>query len=744
MKRCELIGRWVVGLLVLPWVLIGCVYGGQVLVPEGATVGLVLSGGGARGLAHVGVLRVLEARGIYPQIVTGTSMGSIIGALYASGHSADEIDRIARTMDWHVALSDASPRRDQPYPFRQLDAQMSTDLRMSITSEGIAFPQGAIEGQHLDLTLGKMFENKGKPLQFAELPRRFAAVAADIETGDAVIMNSGDVATAVRASMSIPGAIAPVHRDGKLLVDGGIANNMPVDLARKMGADFIIAVDVSSPLKKRDELASFFSIANQTTAFLVRVNTVEQRSNLRPDELLVLPQLDAFGSADFDLADSIIEAGLQAALHSFAMDKSDLNAEVVTESTSSEALPRIHFIRINNSSVVSDEAIRSQLHQPLGEPLDRQLIERDMSRLYGLDYFRIVRYRVIEEDGQSGLEVIGIGRETGNNWLKLGLELADDFSGNSVFGLAASLRAAGLNEYGGTAFARAVLGTTPELEFRFLQPITSDQAYFIEPAVGYRADSLDVYIAELRSTPVSAYEKQDLWSTLALGRLIWKGAGEFRVGIARERGSLDFRGGYDLEEAGVDFSDYDDGFYFAQLGWDTLDDLGFPTLGYRWKVKGERHIRELKAEDDFSRVELDGTLPISWGRNTLLFEADAEVSDSDEAGFVDIPFIGGFLELSGLPPRSRFGRHRVLVRSVFYRQLNENGPLPINVPLYLGASLERGNVWLDRDDISWDNAIGAGSIFLGARTPLGPAYLSYGRTEDGDQVFSIFLGQRFR
>ncbi len=143
-------------------------------------------------------------------------------------------------------------------------------------------------------------------------------------------------------------------------------------------------------------------------------------------------------------------------------------------------------------------------------------------------------------------------------------------------------------------------------------------------------------------------------------------------------------------------------------------------------------------------MELDGTFAFSHGRHTLLLEGDAQISDSDEAGFVDIPFLGGFLELSGLPPRSLFGRHRALVRSVYYARLTRSGPLPVNVPLYFGFSLERGNVWLDRDDIAWSDAIGAGSLFLGARTPLGPAYLSFGLTEDDDSSVMIFLGQRFR
>ncbi len=716
----------------------------EIIIPEGATVGLVLSGGGARGLAHVGVIRVLEARGIQAQVVTGTSMGSIVGALYASGRSAAEIDRIARTMNWQTALSDASPRRDQPYSFRELEAGMSTDVRMSINGDGVAFPKGVIEGQHLEQTLGELFQEDGKPLRFEELPRRYAAVAANLETGDQVVMNTGDLASAVRASMSIPGALAPVERDGMILVDGGIANNMPVDLARKMGATFIIAVDVTAPLKTRDELDSIFSIANQTSAFLVRLNTVDQRSNLRKEEVLILPELEGLGSADFDKFGPIIEAGQKAALDIFTMEEDSLPEFLHGTHSAVDEVPVIEFIRVNNDSAVSDEVVRAQIHQQPGQPFDIKQMERDLSRLYGLDYFSVVRYRIVDEDGKTGLEVTGVGRETGNSWLKLGLELADDFKGNSVVGLAASVRSAGLNEYGGTAFGRVVLGTIPELELRYIQPLTPDLAYFVEPAAGYKADRLDVYVDEFQDEPISEYQKQDRWVELSFGRTIWDGAGEVRFGAARERGSLDFRSGVDLESQGDNIDNYDDGFYFGRIGWDTLDDLGFPSSGQRWSITSEQHRRNLKAEDDFTRVEVDGTFTLNWGANTLLLEGDAEVSDSDEATFVDIPFIGGFLELSGLPPRSRFGRHRVLLRSVYYRRLDKGGPLPLSVPVYMGGSLERGNVWLSRDNISWENAIGAGSVFVGARTPLGPAYLSYGVTEEGDHSLSIFLGQRFR
>jgi len=672
-------------------------------------------------------------------------MGSIVGALYASGRSAEELDRIARTMDWAQALSDASPRSHQLYPFRQLEAGMTTDLRMSITGDGIAFPRGVIEGQHLEQVLGDLFVENSQALQFRQLPIRFAAVAADLETGEQVVLDHGDVATAVRASMSIPGALAPVQRDGRLLVDGGIANNMPVALARKMGADFIIAVDVSEPLQKRDELTSIFSVANQVTTFLVRRNTVQEAKLLHPNDVLITPDLQGYSSAAFGEANGIIESGTDAALKVFGMTRAQLSTLNNTQQADNgEAMPVIHFIRVVNDSPVSDQVVRMQIHQPVNQPLDKTLLQEDLSRLYGLDYFSVVRYRVVKENNEYGLEVDSVAREHGNSWLKLGLQLADDFSGNSEFGIAASLRSAGVNRYGGTAFTRLQLGTSPELELRFLQPLDPGLNYFVEPSAGYRAELFDLYLTEYQDQPIARYRKQDRWASLAFGRLLWDNEAEVRFGITRVKGMLDFRNGLNVIAAANSNFNYDDGYYFGRVGWDSLDDLGFPTQGVRFDLTRQQHDNNIGAEANFGRTLSSFTLAGSIGRNTLLLEGDAEISDEDEASFVDLPFIGGFLELSGLPPRSRFGRHRALVRSVFYHRLDEGGPLPVGVPVYVGFSLEKGNVWLDRHNISWGDAISAGSLFLGAQTPLGPAYLSYGVTAEGDRSLAIYLGQRFR
>lgn len=738
----------------------GCTGGIGLQLPEDSRIGLVLSGGGARGLAHIGVIKVLEQHGIKADVVTGTSMGAIVGALYASGLTASEIEEVALKMDWRNAFSDASPRRSQPYPFRQLEAGMTADLRMSVTRSGITFPRGVIEGQHLQLVFGGLFLNQGRPRQFEDLPIAFAAVAANLETGQSVVMKSGDLATAVRASMSIPGALAPTLRDGQLLVDGGIADNMPVNIARQMGADLIIAVDVSSPLRDRGGLNSILDVANQTTAFLVKLNTQKQRANLTSRDILIAPSLEGFSAVDFDQAPALIEAGMTAGFKILGSPKdppsadADVLAVVPAEGPAVVPLeapgeipdttvglnPVIDFIEINNNSPISDRTIRSLIRQREGEPLQRVALEEDMQRLYGLDYFSLVHYQVVERQGKYGLAIVCSARRTGNSWLKMGVQIAEDFRGNSDFALSGSIRSAGHNRYGGTSFGRIQVGSNLEFEMRYLQPMDSGLRYFIEPGLGYQTDHFDFYLSPEDKTAISSFRRSDTWMSLAAGRLLWREVAEFRIGITREQGSLKLRSGLPL----IDTERYDDGFYFARVGWDSLDDLGFPSEGARWSLTHEQHATELSAEANFARILGDFTAAIGSRRNTLLLEGDLQFSESDTASFADVPFIGGFLELSGLPPKSRFGRHRGLLRGVYLHRLGTDGPLPFGVPLYLGLSAERGNVWYEKEDIDWHNAISAGSLFIGSKTPLGPAFLSFGFTEDGRQSVSVFLGQRFR
>ncbi len=245
-------------------------------------IGLVLSGGGALGATHIGVLKVLEELNVPIDIVTGTSMGSIVGGLYALGLNAHELESVVNGVDWAKTFQDSPPRGSLPVRRKQEDYGFLLDLKLGIKDGALQLPAGLIQGQRLTLMLRELTVRAHNIKSFDDLPIRYRAVAADLETGQQVILGQGNLASAMRASMSVPGFLPPVEIDGRLLVDGGVANNLPVDVARAMGAEVLIVVDIPTILKKRDQLTTSLDIAGQMLAVLVQQNSIPQIASLGP------------------------------------------------------------------------------------------------------------------------------------------------------------------------------------------------------------------------------------------------------------------------------------------------------------------------------------------------------------------------------------------------------------------------------------------------------------------------------
>ena len=266
-------------------------------------VGLVLSGGGARGAAHIGVLKVLRDLRVPVDFIVGTSMGAIIAGLYASGMSIEEIEKALQTIDWSSAFRDKLDRKDRSFRRKRDDDFYLMKIKPGFRDGKLLFPSGVVQGQKIDLILKSLTLAVAHVDNFDELGIPYRAVATDIVTGDAIVLGSADLALAMRASMSVPGALSPVKIDGRLLVDGGVANNLPVDVARQLGADVVIAVDISTPLKKRDEISSMFSITGQLTGLLTRGNTEEQINSLGDNDILIIPDLGDITTAEFDRVD---------------------------------------------------------------------------------------------------------------------------------------------------------------------------------------------------------------------------------------------------------------------------------------------------------------------------------------------------------------------------------------------------------------------------------------------------------
>ena len=273
-------------------------------------IGLALAGGGAKGLAHVGVLRVLEELNVPVDYIGGTSMGSIIGGLYASGLSADELEEILLEIDWQDVLEDETPRKDLAFRRKEEQRRYLIGLELGIKKSGIVFPTGLKTGQKLYFMLQTLTLPVTDVEDFDRLPTPFRAVATDIHTSEAVVVDHGNLATAMRASMAIPTVFTPVVIDDRLLVDGGLSNNLPVDVVRAMGADIVIAVDLGAPLSDR-QVESLIQVYSQTMRLLTRLNMEPQLA--AADLVIVPPGVSKFGTLQFKASEKILLTGIEGA-----------------------------------------------------------------------------------------------------------------------------------------------------------------------------------------------------------------------------------------------------------------------------------------------------------------------------------------------------------------------------------------------------------------------------------------------
>src|SRR5699024_10832043 len=285
--------------LVAFWLAAVAVLANPAFAVQQERVGLVLSGGGARGLAHVGVLHALEEMGIEVHAIAGTSMGAIVGALAASGRTANEVEWVARNTDWGYAFTDKSPRTAQPYVFRQLDADLASDYRLNLGTGGVVLPRGVLQGQHLTQILDNLFAAQEELHSFDELTIPFRAVAADLVTGNEVVLSAGRLSTAVRASMTIPGFIEPVEWQDMLLVDGGIVNNLPVSVVRSMNVDRLIVVDVGSPSRTAEEIENNVGVMDELSGHMLRGTSAQEHALMRHADVLVTPNLEGIANTSF-------------------------------------------------------------------------------------------------------------------------------------------------------------------------------------------------------------------------------------------------------------------------------------------------------------------------------------------------------------------------------------------------------------------------------------------------------------
>ncbi|MGE7956758.1 patatin-like phospholipase family protein [Pseudomonas sp. NPDC089530] len=703
-------------------------------------IGLVLSGGAARGLAHIGVLKALEEQGVKIDAIAGTSMGAVIGGLYASGYKIDELEKLALSIDWKQALSDAPPREDIPFRRKQDDRDFLVKQKLSFRDDGsLGLPLGVIQGQNLALLLESMFAHASDTRDFDKLPIPFRAVATDISSGEKVVFRKGHLPRAIRASMSIPAVFAPVEMDGRLLVDGGMTDNIPLDVARDMGVDIAIVVDIGTPLRSRQQLANVVDVLNQSITLMTRRNSEEQLATLHKNDVLIQPPLASFAVTDFGRAQEMIDAGYRAtrildARLAQLRPAEALNAELNAARSPGQRTPVITAIRVENDSKVSDDVIRYYIRQHIGEPLDLGRLQTDMGTLYGLDYFEQVQYRVVHKGDEHTLVINARGKRAGTDYLRLGLNLSDDMQGDSAFNLGASYRVNGINSLGAEWLTRVQIGDHQELYSEFYQPLDIGSRYFIAPFIGLESQNIE---AVLDNDPIAEYRLERYGFGLNIGRQIGN-SGEIRFGVGEAWGKAKVRVG----DQNLPSESFSEGYYELRYSFDSLDNVYFPHEGEDIGLSLRQFEPGLGSDKRYRQWEFKLDKALSSGPNTFIL-GGRYGRTLDEAEVVTSSFVlGGARQLSGFRENALSGQNISLMRGVYYRRLTPRSYLPLDFPLYIGGSLERGRAW--NNDNPFDSGyINAASIFLGFDTPLGPLNFSYGFNDDNQKAVYLNLGQTF-
>jgi NTE family protein len=704
---------------------------------------LVLGGGGARGAAHIGVLKVLERERVPIDCITGTSMGAIVGGLYAAGYKADEIEAVLNHIDWKDMFQDDPPREELPVRRKDDELRFLGGVELGLREGKVAFPRGVIQGQKLQLLLRRLLLSTLQTKNFDDLPIPFRSIATNIGTGERVVFADGDLAMAIRASMSVPAAFAPIRYQGHLLVDGGITDNVPIDVARDLGAQRLIVVNVGELLTPEDKLNSAFAIANQMLTAMMKRTTDAQLATLGPNDVLLTPDLGDLSSAEFDRTPQAVDIGFAtaqanvAALRGYSVGAADYAAFAATHRQRAFDPPLIAFLDVLHNRSRTADYVEQELSDVVGKPFDARQLEKEIGVAYGAGSYERITYDFEQRDDEIGLAVWPVDKGWGPNFVRMGVRLSDNFAGRSSYQLIGQVNFTGLNSLGGESRNRLEIGQTTGLYSEFLQPFGTRGQFYVAPYIDLYAFNFPINRGE--DIDLAEYRRSRAGGALELG---WTPEPSWQLSGAIEYG----RDAAHLRTGSPQLPSISSPFGGVVLRgvYDDLDSSGFPTRGTRVAASEEILLTQLGSPDAAHIAHVRWDTALSSGANNFLIGGSASVSSgSGNGAFVAaLSPLGGLTNLSGFTENQLYATETGLARVIYYRRLT-NAQQLFSVPVYLGGSLEAGGVWGARDQFGND-ILAAGSVFLGVDTFLGPVFLGYGYAQGGRSSAYLTFGSLLR
>jgi NTE family protein len=718
--------------------------GAQVTRAEPSTrprVGLALSGGGAPGAAHIGVLKVLEELRVPVDCIAGTSMGSVVGGAFAAGTTPAEMEKVIGSTDWNEVFTDRPPRAEISIRRKQDDYKPLFAPEFGFREGAILLPKGIVTGVTIESFLRSLTEQARNVQDFSKLPIPYRAVAADISTGQAVILDHGSLALAMRASMAIPGAVAPVELNGRLLVDGGIANNLPIDVVRQLCGDVIIAVNIGTQPLKRDEITSALTIVEQLVNLLGKDSVDRQLASLTPRDVLIAPDLGDISSASFERQPEAIAIGEAAArkmadsLGRYSIPEAEYAAVRKRQIVARGGLGAVDEIRFEGIERTNPEVLAALVQSKPGEELTEEKVGADLRRIYGRGDFEAVDYSIAP--GPSPALVFNVREKSiGPAYLRFGLGLASDFQGENYFNALVQYRRTWLNRLGGELVAEAQVGQTTYFYGEFYQPIEARARGFVAPYARVGQYTRGVFIGDDR---VADYRVREALGGFDLGATLgtW---GELRVGpMWRQFDAEVDTGSPILPDVKSNASGVR-----ARLFADQLDTAFFGRSGHRLIVNAFAGLSELGADDDYQKIDAAWTSAHSFGRHTVQLNALAGTDLNSGLPSYNSFVLGGPFRLSGYRIGQFSGQRAVFGSLLYYNQILRL-PSLLGSGVFAGASIEAGQMnGLYAPAGGSTGTLYSGSLFISAETFLGPAYFGYGYGWGGNVsnsgTFYLLLG----
>jgi NTE family protein len=702
---------------------------------EGPTVALVLSGGGALANTQIGAMAVIEELDIPVHCIVGTSMGSVVAALYAAGYDAEEIRRIFRDAPWPDLMGNTKSRRDVPYLEKERTDDYYSDYLAGITSDGLALPGGLIGMGSLQFYFRRLLYHVPLEADFdTDLRVPYRAVAMNLSTGEATPFGDGDLVEAMLASMAVPGVFTPRYIDGQVYVDGGLAQNLPVQTALDMGADIVIGIDLTIEPPKMGRRVAITDVTLQLNRLTVWKAYKEQLKLLSELDVVIQPDIEGLGVGSFEKAELGYQRGREAvAPHVAALEHIREIAAPARQRRLDPAIPSAvdERLLIRNDTDVRDSALEKRLafeSEDLQRPeqLNRKL--RDLASFGGF--------------GQVDLAVDGLSpvlsvseRPLGTTLVQAGLRATSNLDGDSTFGLLGRLSRRPFGPGGGEFSISGEFGSNLGLTAELYKAFGSEGRFFLVPTLAYRAEEL---LFDIEDTRIGEFWQQSNTLQVRLGRELGQW-GLMSVEGLVTNGRI--RPQVTIAPDVFETRKYELGGFGVRFAMDTLDNIFFPRSGTRFGASAQR-LADFDDGDTNNKYRLGLLKPATFGRTTVALRVQGEAIQSESDEPIEILSLGGFRRLSAYSQNSIPSDQYLLGSFEISHRLDAIDRVA-TLPFYAGLSVEYANVVLQSFEQDLERNLGSIAAYVGADTVLGPVFFGFGATEAGRYTFFLNVGGTF-